>query len=949
MLSKVFGKRPRFDDADPAARRAAVEAVDRADEERFTEELVHLAVADPDLEVRCAAIRHLTVAAPLEALLEAGDPRVESASADRLAELSEDMPRLLEIAAVRNARIRQATDPETVSELIDALHDPGEIIELAATARNTKVRLALARRLRGEAELTELERRTRSRDKTVNRFARTHLEDLRQDEAQHAKTLRRADQLIQSIELAASGDETPSAAQLGALAHSFATNLERLRELTGRLIEAGIAVATNDALEAQFEAALARAQDAAARRESEPPVPNSAASDFGVLLEEIRGFDENLRSGTLDPWRDAETIRECYTDIGARWSATSDHEPPPDDLAEQYHVLIHGFAVLFTAIDRLAARAPVLEKLRSAVPDDQARSSTDYRTLWRLQRRGAKACADLDAELSKLDWPGAHPEPQLLAEIRSLTDGFRSFSRRCDERAQDLETKAEVLIGALDAHISDGQLDEALNADQELRGVLRDLPEVASRRLRHEAQPLESRLQELKDWRNFATSPKREALLGEMRALIDSGLEPAAQADRIKVIRASWNALGPVTNHHDRRIYEQFNQAAEQAFAPCRAHYAEQAKQREFNLEQRQAICTALATYLADADWSTVDWKGAEQILRTARDEWHRFHPVDRGPGRKLKVRFDALTNELHGHIKSEWDRNVAFKQELIDAAEEIARSEQPVRQATDAIKALQQRWRTIGITPRRVDQRLWKSFRAACDAVFERRDQQRTAHDQSRKDAAEAAETLCDEFQREMDDAAADAVDEAVLKSFRQRFHDLGELPKNRASQINRRFDELERSYRALLRDAAQHARLATLQRWRALDETLTDLERKAAAGEPFEEPTADSLGLPVEGFAHRLERLAEGVTDSPEESNAQRRRLAIEAEIAARLDSPGADQQQRLELQVERLNRGMSGVRDVDDPLALVKAWCAIPAGNPPDDDLRERFFAALRRLAE
>jgi exonuclease SbcC len=964
MLSKLFGKRARLEADDPLVRRAVIDELSETESERFQDDLARIAELDAHPPVRCAAIRRLDEPERLKHLLHDTEASVSSAAIERLAELALQMPALLEIPEIRRARIIDAADPADVDELLQRIEAKADLIDLAVEARHAKVRLALARRLVDETSLTELERRTRSRDKTVNRLARTRLDAIRHDQGHHAKALRRAAELLESLRQAAAG-EAPSASRLGGLAHSWKTNFERLQELTTSLRKADVRVDSDEPLKRSFDDAFARAQEHAQQHAEQQvevqkvqEAPTTAApstEDFATILSELIELEGSLRSRATDMLANARTLHQRYTDISARWSSASDHNPPPDDVAEQYHQRVHAFTELFEVLDRLVNREAELRRLLELLPTDRAQEISEPTVLWRAQRKGAQAATALDSEVSRMVWPEGLPKPALLADVGNRLATFRTFEEQASERARTLETATGELIVALEQQIEAGNLDAAVSRDAQLRSLLKDLPHEQSRSLRQQAQPLERRLSELKDWRTYATSPKREALLHDMEALIDSGLEPSTQGDRIKALRSSWNALGPVTTRHDRHVFDRFNHAAEQAFEPCRVFYQEQAAQREHNLLQRNGICEALERYLHDtnwtgADWTATDWKSAEQILRTARDEWHRFHPVDRAPGRKLKTRFDALTDQVHEHIKTEWDRNITRKEELIGAAEAVISAETPIQEATNAIKSLQHRWRDVGITPRRVDQRLWKAFRKACDAVFERRDQERTSHRESLDSEADSATALCDEFQAHIDSCAADTVQKATLREFVGRFHQLGELPRDKADVLRRRFGELERSYRSLLSDAAQHAIYAELDRWKELDATLGELEQRARAGETVEPPDVDRFVLTLtDAVLQRLNRVAGQTPGSNAEDESLRRRMAIEAEIAVGFESPETDQQRRLELQVERLNRGMSGQRDLEeDPMELAIVWCSLPGAEPNTNGLRDRFFDALRRLA-
>ena len=135
--------------------------------------------------------------------------------------------------------------------------------------------------------------------------------------------------------------------------------------------------------------------------------------------------------------------------------------------------------------------------------------------------------------------------------------------------------------------------------------------------------------------------------------------------------------------------------------------------------------------------------KAAEQILRTARSEWRRFHPVERSPGKALEAKFEKLQDQLHDRVRSAWEQNLSLKKAIVEEADALASSAAPIEERIDGAKALQQRWRQIGITPRRPDQELWRKFRSACDTVFSDRENQQKAADDSRK-AAQKMATEC-------------------------------------------------------------------------------------------------------------------------------------------------------------------------------------------------------------
>ena len=75
--------------------------------------------------------------------------------------------------------------------------------------------------------------------------------------------------------------------------------------------------------------------------------------------------------------------------------------------------------------------------------------------------------------------------------------------------------------------------------------------------------------------------------------------------------------------------------------------------------------------------------------------------------------------------MKQDWDANINAKEALVKQAEALVEQDNLDGIANGA-KTLQAQWREIGTTPRGADQKLWRRFRAACDAIFARLDNER-------------------------------------------------------------------------------------------------------------------------------------------------------------------------------------------------------------------------------
>lgn len=942
MLRRLFKGRDPLTHPDAAVRRSAVRELDDVAAQSVAEDLARLVREDPDAEVRRACLVRISDRDLLQSVLD--DPALGEVAARRLRDLSPDsLDSPSEGTTTTVEQLARLPVHEAAAQL-RAINDVEVIASLALKVRGELKELALEHpALQGAAALTRLEKQSRHKDKTVNRHARRQLERYRQLTAEADARRTRAEELSAALQ------RTPPAAQDQAwrerqhqLHQRLDAVLDEYRALRQALAGFGQDAPDLEALRAD-PTSLPPLEDAAA---AEPTDGNADASEvecaeqrsgdgdpFEPLVQGFRDLDQALTSGR--PFADITTQRQMLTD---RWLTAADHLPPTDPQHQVFETVSHRFRELADAMERLNRAEPPVppsEPLDLSPPANPAA----HRDLWEAVAERRRTLKRLEQIHRQLRWPDWAPP---TVEYAAMLDGARALGEtlnRADALLRDELAGLEKQLSALADAIDEGSLNSAQSLLIRARALHDALPVQAARTLGKQLGKQAARLAELKDWQTFATSPKRESLVQAMASLSDSPLEPRAQADRIKELRRQWQNLGPVTQAADGRLADRFNAEAERAFEPCRAYFAEQAEQRQANLAERVRICDQLELYLSETDWDQADMKGAEKIMRAARDEWRRFHPVDRNPGKTVEARFERLQDRLHDLVKAEWDRNLHAKEQIVAEAEALLAADGPIQDKVTAAKRLQARWRDVGITPRRPDQQLWRTFRAACDGIFSARDQSRQAADAALDELESHLARQLDAFTTLLDGIDAGAAKESELRAFRQETHDVDRLPQARRRPLAERRSRLEAAYRALLdeqRRVGRRERLLELARW---DEAMTAAEAARKAGHDADVPeTPDGAGKLLEA------RLASARQDVPRDAA---RRLVVKAELAAGLDSPAEDEPLRLEVQVERLQAGLSGGRDDEGPGALAEAWCRL---GPKDDGLaplRDRLFAAATAL--
>lgn len=560
------------------------------------------------------------------------------------------------------------------------------------------------------------------------------------------------------------------------------------------------------------------------------------------------------------------------------------------------------------------------------------------------------------------------------ARTRAEADAARlaeaaATAQAADER-RSAEAQAHAEIGSLirlgTAALQRGDSRKAARFRQSLEEHLpaaATLPPPLARGL----EQFDARLNELRQWKDYVAAPKRIELIEEMEVLVGVDEPPESLAEHIRALRQEWRTLNKGVATLPEAEAERFEQAFQAAFKPCQAHFAAQAAQRRENLEARKRVLERLAAFEAGIDAAAPDHAMIGRVLREAPQEWRSHAPVDRDAARPLEAEFHRGLDRLRTRIDAWHARNAADKQALIDAARKLAALPEVAR-AVDEAKRLQAGWKSTGPVPHAQSQALWEEFRAACNAVFERRQQAFAAQAETLGQARAQAEALCAQVEQAAGEPPADrSTGEARLLEWRDAFDAIGELPRAEARGLQLRFQRAMARYEGQLADLERRevqkaeSRLeVAIQQVRAYQRAVIEgaagEEREARRG-AAEEAVASLQRSPGKGL---LQALRQGLaradaadfallagTDADRER--QLRRLCIRAEIYAGSATPPEDLALRRELELQLLSQGLGQARQVEDRdrEAMRLEWLGIAAITPAmHEELQRRFLGNLGR---
>ncbi len=762
-----------------------------------------------------------------------------------------------------------------------------------------QVRLAAADGIHSTDALQQLQQHAKSKDKAVFRLCKERLSHLRAGEQEQQQRQQRIEQLLaQARYLNKIGYHPEFNGKLQLLQKEWPT------------LQAFAASDISSAMSAELTAANALLQQHAeeeARLQAEQAQSAAAAARQQGLCE---GAESLLQQAS---GLDITALQHAIQTLEHDWDSAFRQHKPSADVARTFEQQLQQLLNLQSALQQFAG-------FRDELTRWQERSTNNTANLQQLLNQGERW-------LKQIHWPQAVAQPEWYQQLAARMHELRAAEHAAKAQQKSRQQQASQQLEALEQALNNGQVKDAGKLNQQIHNLLKQLDDQTAAPLQRQLRALNTRLQDMRDWAGFATTPKKEALLEAMEALIGADIAPDVLADKIHSLQEEWKALSGVAADHD--LWERFQQAGDRAFEPCRQWFAEQAEQRQRFTALRQQLIQELDHYEQAMDWANADWKTVQKTLDAARETFRTYGPVERHTHKTTHDQFSLVCDRIYAHLKQEYDRNLAAKQALTEQAAQLANSED-LRGAADQVKQLQTQWKAVGVTPRQPDQKLWQQFRKHCDAVFARMDEQREARKaELNETVAQAEQQITTLLQALPDDLQAAR---HALQDARRQIQELN-LPKPVQQRLLRQLQDSEQQLQQQRQQVQQQEQqerraglLARLQNLRGDDETWQQ---------------ACALPLP-DGIDSSWFEQARDSEPSTADSAAD---LCILMEILADLPSPDSAKGRRMELQVQRLAEGLGkGLSAAQEMQSLLQRWLAVSA----DAAQQQRFITALEKLS-
>jgi exonuclease SbcC len=499
--------------------------------------------------------------------------------------------------------------------------------------------------------------------------------------------------------------------------------------------------------------------------------------------------------------------------------------------------------------------------------------------------------------------------------------------RRIDEKTRELSACIPRFQAAVDA----GDTAAAANVHAQIDALLAEIGKIPDA-LHAALAPVREREAELQRWLHWSNNRRRKAICAEIETL--SGAHPDALATRLRELREEWQRLSTSTAAPPP-LEQRFQHLSNRLLRTARPYFDKRDEVRRAHSEDVKRVLERADAFDAGADAKAMLAMRTE--LSTALRGLDQVDPRERSVfAKRIKTHIDALAERIaarDAEIEQSKARLIANAEKLVETgdARDIA------RQARD----LQTQWTALGNGRRSTDQKQWRLFRAACDAAFGKLSEQRKERDEKTVMQRAQAVSIVEGLEK----AAASDVESDVLRTTLREAEAQWQAASDRG--LEQRFRDARDAISRVLKDASRKKRLRRFAQALNKYHLVRSLESGGATRDSIAAEWTE-IGAAHADFDAALQSRfdgAIGIADADAASD-----VLVRLEMLAGIESPAADRQRRMDLQVRRLSSRMRGGENQDtesELTSLMREWFAL--GVVGDAALEARFERAAQTVID
>lgn len=197
---------------------------------------------------------------------------------------------------------------------------------------------------------------------------------------------------------------------------------------------------------------------------------------------------------------------------------------------------------------------------------------------------------------------------------------------------------------------------------------------------------------------------------------------------QLQKLHQEFRETGPVAKELREEVWARFKAASTIINKRHQQHFESLRAKEEDNLTKKTALCEKIEEIAKEEIKTAGEWEKKTKDIIAIQAEWKTIGFAPQKMNVKIFERFRAACDdffskkaEFFKNMKQQFAENADKKRALIEQAKALQDSTE-WKSTSDKLIALQKEWKTIGMVPKKLGDKLWNEFLTACNHFCEAR-----------------------------------------------------------------------------------------------------------------------------------------------------------------------------------------------------------------------------------
>lgn len=279
---------------------------------------------------------------------------------------------------------------------------------------------------------------------------------------------------------------------------------------------------------------------------------------------------------------------------------------------------------------------------------------------------------------------------------------------------------------------------------------------------------------------------------------------------QLQDLHQQYREIGPVAKDLREQIWARFKAASTVINKKHQQHFDDLRAKEEDNLRRKTELCERVEAVAKEENKGTADWDKHTQQIIDIQKEWKTIGFAPQKMNVKIFERFRAACDdfftrkgEFFKKMKAQFAENAEKKKALVEKAQALMDSTD-WRSTSDKLIALQKEWKTIGMVPHKLGDKLWADFQQACNHFFDARNAANAGTRSAEHENLEKKKDIIEKLKALLSEAGDDV--QQKVQALTEEFNKVGHVPYKEKDKVYEEYHAvLDRIYKELHVNAAR------------------------------------------------------------------------------------------------------------------------------------------------